>query len=57
MLAFFTEKFESDNYYLIVRSLVYFEDADKDQEPKCFFKENWDEIKHYITNEVKKVSF
>jgi len=38
MLLFFKEKFENDNFYLITRSLVYFEDADKDHDLKYFLK-------------------
>ncbi|MBS1640179.1 MAG: nucleotidyl transferase AbiEii/AbiGii toxin family protein [Bacteroidetes bacterium] len=57
MLFFFKEKFENDNFYLITRSLIYFEDADKDHDLKYFFNETWNEIKKYIVHEVKEVGF
>jgi len=36
-------------------TLVYFEDAEKDEDPKCFFKFNWAKIKNRIIEEVRKL--
>ena len=56
MLLFFKEKFENDNYFLILRSLTYFEDAEEDEELKYFFTESWDEIKAQISEAVKTIN-
>jgi len=55
MLLFFKEKFENENYYLILRSLTYFIDADKDGDLKYYFPFNWKKIKKAIIEETSKI--
>ena len=57
MLLFFKQKFENENYYLVIRSLTYFEDADMDTDLKYFFTDSWTSIKKTIIAEVKKIKF
>ena len=40
----------------IVKSLVYFEDAESDETPKMLKKAAWEEIKRYFEKEVKKMA-
>lgn len=42
----------SQNLTHILKSLVYFEDADNDPEPVIFFKTNWKEVKGFFKKEV-----
>ena len=43
------------NITLVIKSLFYFEDADNDLEPKCFFDYSWDKIKSKIKKEASKL--
>ncbi len=36
----------------ILKSLVYFEDAESDPEPEIFFKANWKEVKSFFNKEI-----
>lgn len=40
------------NLHHILKSLAYFEDADKDPMPNLNFSANWSEIKSYFTKEI-----
>jgi len=44
------------NYHHILKSLMYFADAEEDPMPKVFFKTTWREIKAYFTREVPKIT-
>lgn len=46
----------SHNYNHIIKSLVYFEDAEDDPMPKIFFRTTWLEIKKFFEREVVKIS-
>ena len=39
----------------IMKSLVYFDDADPDEMPKMLKKVNWENVKKYFESEVKKL--
>jgi predicted nucleotidyltransferase component of viral defense system len=39
----------------ILKSLVYFEDAESEEMPKMLKKVRWEEVKKYFENEVKKL--
>lgn len=55
ILSASARKYKEMNVYLALQSLLYFEDAKKDE--RIRIKENikWETIKSYIINEVKKV--
>jgi|SRR3989344_2497182 len=36
----------------ILKSMVYFEDADGDPDPEIYFKANWDTVKKFFTKEI-----
>ena len=40
----------------ILKSLVYFEDAENDPEPEIFFKADWDEVKDYFNKEMPTIA-
>ena len=55
MLDAYFKKFGDSGASYVVRSLVYFDEADADLAPKCFFDYDWDKIKTRLRNEVKKL--
>ncbi len=54
LIEFFREKFKQHELFMLTQSLVYFEDAETDEEP-VLLKENvtWKEVKEKIRTEVK----
>lgn len=40
------------DYHHILKSLVYFDDAENDPEPTIFFKANWKTVKNYFKKEI-----
>ncbi|PIT93778.1 hypothetical protein COU00_02525 [Candidatus Falkowbacteria bacterium CG10_big_fil_rev_8_21_14_0_10_43_11] len=46
----------SQNLSHILKSLVYFNDADNDPMPSLFFKTNWKTVKQYLRREVTKTA-
>ena len=47
---------QNENINHILRSLVYFVDAEEDPMPKIFFDVSWKEIKEYFRKEVPRVT-
>lgn len=44
------------NYHHIIKSLTYFDDAEKDVMPVLFFNVTWKEIKSYFQKEVPRIA-
>lgn len=44
------------DYHHILKSLVYFTDAETDPEPEIYFKANWKEVKKFFKKEVLAVA-
>ena len=44
------------DYHHILKSLVYFEDAESDPSPEINFKTNWQEVKKYFKKEIVKIT-
>ncbi|MEW6455900.1 MAG: nucleotidyl transferase AbiEii/AbiGii toxin family protein [Acidobacteriota bacterium] len=59
LLNLFDKKYREIEYNKshIIKSLVYFEDAEREPMPDMLVKVNWDEIKIYFENEIKNFSF
>ncbi len=55
ILSAFLKKYPTATMELAVRSLFYFEDADQDPEPKCFFDYDWTRVKAAIKTEAARV--
>jgi predicted nucleotidyltransferase component of viral defense system len=57
-LAFLKKRFENTglNFYHVLRSLTYFEDADNEPEPILFDKQaaSWDKVKSFFITNVKE---
>ena len=53
MMLWWNEKFNNENYELVLRSLTYFEDAEIESELKWFFDFDWNEIKNKIITAVR----
>ncbi len=44
------------DYHHILKSLVYFADAENDPDPKIYFKASWKEVKKYFQKETPKIA-
>jgi hypothetical protein len=57
MLQFFEKKYKEIDYNImhIIKSLVYFEDAEKDPMPKMLIPVSWQKVKKFFQKEIKKV--
>ncbi|MBI4004985.1 nucleotidyl transferase AbiEii/AbiGii toxin family protein [Candidatus Roizmanbacteria bacterium] len=59
MLEFYQKKYGvlDDHFYTILRSLDYFEDAEKESAmPKLLIEVNWEEIKEYFRKETGRLA-
>jgi len=56
LFSFFREKFPTTDIFHIVRSLIYFDDAEKEADPKKLIETSWDTVKSEITKSVKQFS-
>jgi hypothetical protein len=58
MLEFYDLKFNNDNGWMVLKSLMYFEDADQSEEPELIVPcPSWKEIKSYIAKKVDDFKF
>lgn len=55
-LTFFTQKFRQRDIAHVLRSLVYFEDADEEPEVRTHIPVNWPEIKKEFEAQVKRLA-
>jgi len=53
ILGFYEQKYSDASIFLAIKSLTYFDDADKDIMPKMFDEINWESIKDEISKQVK----
>ncbi len=53
MFELFEAKFPNVNYFHILKSLAYFEDADTEINPKMIMQVSWEEVKKEIRKQVK----
>ncbi len=49
-------KGQEDNLHHVLKSLLYFQDADGDEMPKLNFSATWDQMKRFFLTEVPKVT-
>jgi len=58
LLSLFKRKYKSVNYNTmhILKSLVYFEDAENNPMPKMIVSTSWQEIKNFFKKEIRKVN-
>jgi len=57
LLKLFQRKYKSVDYNIIhiFKSLIYFEDAEKDPMPKMIIPISWDKVKEFFTKEIKNI--
>ncbi len=55
MLDFFAYKYKDIDPFLVIKSLSYFEDAEKYPMPKMIKPATWDDIKNQIIHEIKNL--
>ena len=48
--------FVAHDYHHILKSLVYFEDAESDPAPDILFKAEWKEVKDFLKKEVLNIT-
>ena len=53
MLQFYKEKYHDGSIFLVLKSLSYFEDAEKDPDPIMLTQYNWNKIKMHISSQLK----
>jgi len=44
------------DYHHVLKSLMYFKDAESDPEPIVYFKANWTEVKKFFKKEIPKIT-
>jgi hypothetical protein len=44
------------DFHHILKSLVYFKDAESDPEPEIYFNANWKKIKSFFTKEISMIA-
>ena len=54
MFEFFESKYANHNYFHVIKSLTYFDDAEKDISPKVIKECSWKEIKQLIQKKVRE---
>lgn len=54
LLGFFQQKYEQMNSFTVVKSLVYFDDADQEPDPVSLSDVSWVDIKRKIENEIRQ---
>jgi len=58
LLSLFKRKYKSVNYNMmhILKSLMYFEDAENNPTPKMIVHVSWQEIKNFFQQEIRKIN-
>ena len=57
MLCFYIQKYPQYSMFRVRMSLTYFEDAEKQENPKLFEKLDWETVKESIAEAVRKVNW
>ncbi len=52
MLDFYQKKYVIGNRFMAIRSLVWFEDADSEPDPKSLDGSSWEAVKKFILEQV-----
>lgn len=56
ILDFYQSKYPNSSLFMATKSLLYFDDAEKDAMPRMFSNLTWEETKQMITSSVEKYS-
>lgn len=56
MLNLYQKKYDTSSIFMVLKSLTWFDDADKELQPRMFDENfDWDNVKEKITEEVKRI--
>ena len=55
LLDFYSDKYDDGSMYMVIKSLTYFEDAEKDPMPEMIEDVSWEKVKETIILEIKKL--
>jgi hypothetical protein len=55
MLEFYSQKYNTDSLFMPIRSLTYFEDAEKETMPKMLIATQWQDVKEKIREAVRSL--
>lgn len=55
MIAMHQYPGQEENLHHIIKSLVYFKDAENDPAPKIYFKATWNQVKKYFRSAVSQI--
>ena len=55
VISFYIEKYPDGSLFMVLKSLSYFEDADLELSPKMYIDVQWDEIKAFISEQLKHI--
>jgi len=55
VINFYNEKYPDGSIFMVLKSLSYFEDADLELSPKMYIDVQWDEIKVFISEQLKHI--
>jgi hypothetical protein len=56
MIEFYKKKYNQTSEFMVLKSLLYFEDANLDVDPQMFVQYNWENIKQNINRIVRSYS-
>ena len=56
LLGFYKSKYSDSQLFTVIKSLTYFDNAEKDPMPKMLRSADWDVIKQKITAEIRKTN-
>ena len=54
ILSFYEDKYQDGSKFLVLKSLFYFVDADKDDSPEMLASIHWEEVKSFIKDKVEE---
>lgn len=55
MLSYYTTKYKQNSEFMVIKSLMYFDDAENEPDPICMLPINWEEVKKIIISSVQKL--
>ena len=53
IMGFYTKKYNDGSAFLVLKSLIYFEDAEESEDPVSLKGQTWNSIKQYIRDQVR----
>ena len=51
-LDFYSTKYDDGSVFMAMKSLVYFDDAEKEPMPDMLINKSWEQVKEYILSKI-----